>query len=184
MRLLVALLPRSRRDWGRALLAETAHADTSRRWILGGVRLVGWSWFDWMIGGNLMKTVVATLSTVNVAMGLFLMGLFVFTVDNASVVLALAVGLIIQGGYTLWYMWGAGKQSWATRVLLVGQTLALLVGAGGFLISTLNNVAQRGGDPEYGPIVVGAAIATQAAATLYFYAVRREATGSKASVGI
>lgn len=174
MKLLVALLPRSRRDWGRALLAEAAHADNSLRWMFGGIRLVGWSWFDWMIGGNLMKSVVVTLSTVNVAMGLFLMGLLIFTGSRVPVVLMLAIGLIVQGGYTLWYVSGRMKtlEPWAIRSLLVAQTVAILVGAGGFVMAILNNINPPGGDYEYGPIAVSGLIAAQAAATLYLYAIR------------
>ena len=68
MKVLGALVPRSRREWGEALLAESEHTDRSIRWMIGGLRLIVWSWFDWIFGGNLMKTVVATLSTINVAM--------------------------------------------------------------------------------------------------------------------
>ena len=175
MKVLGALVPRSRREWGEALLAESEHTDRSIRWMIGGLRLILWSWFDWIFGGNLMKTVVATLSTINVAMGLFLMGLSVFAQDIPLIVPMLAVGLTIQGGYTLWFIArrAKGLEPSSLRVLLVGQTLAALVGGYGFVITAVNNLLRPppGADPEYGPIAVGALIAAQAVATLYLYVV-------------
>ena len=176
MRFLSALLPRSRREWGEALLAESTHSDKATRWLIGSLRLIAWSWFDWIFGGNLMKTVVATLSTINVAMGIFLMGLFVFTLSDAPVALImLAVGLTIQGGYTLWYLTSFSRalEPWSLRALLAGQTIAVLVGSLGFVTTTVNTLLRPPpvADPEYGPIVVGALIAAQAVATLYVYVV-------------
>ena len=75
MKTLVALLPRSHREWGEALVAEAAYSNKPVRWAIGGIRLVAWSWLDWMIGGNLMKTVVSTLSIANIALGMFLVGI-------------------------------------------------------------------------------------------------------------
>jgi len=173
MKLFVALLPPSHREWGEALIAESSHTDKSVRWVLGGIHLMAWSWLDKVIGGNRMKTVVAILSTTNVAMGLFLMGLFLLTGNDAPVVLMLASGLVVQGGYTLWYVIDSQQRSWATHALLSGQAIALLIGTGGLAISALNNITPTSGDNEYGPIVVAAIIAAQAAATLYLYAVRR-----------
>lgn len=172
MKFLVSLLPRSRREWGRALLAESEHAEKPAIWRLGGIRLVGWSWFDWMIGGNLMKTVVTALSIVNIVLGGFLVGIFVSTGSDHAVVLLLGIGLMIQGGFTIWYLTGPRKQPWATHALLAGQTVAFLVGVGGFVISVLNNINPTGGDYEYGPIAVGGMIAVHAATTLYLYAIR------------
>jgi hypothetical protein len=170
MKLLTAFLPRSRREWGDALLAEAAYNDRSLPWLIGGLRLILWSWVDWIFGGNLMKTVVATLSTINVAMGVFLMGLFAFTENDALVVPMLAVGLTIQGGYTLWYLTRFSRplEPWSFRTLVAGQTIAVLVGGLGVVTTTVNNLlrAPPGADPEYGPIVVGALIAAQAVATL------------------
>ena len=98
--------------------------------------------------------------TINVAMGLFLMGLFVFTENNPPIVPMLAVGLTIQSGYTLWFMTrrAKGLEPSSLRVLLAGQTLAALVGGYGFVITTVNNLLRPppGADPEYGPIAVGA----------------------------
>jgi len=174
MKTLVALLPRSHREWGEALVAEAAYSNKPVRWAIGGIRLVAWSWLDWMIGGNLMKTVVSTLSIANIALGMFLVGIFVSTGNDQGVVLLLALGLMIQGGYTLWYVTGPRKQPWAIHALLSGQTVALLVGAGGFVISVLNNINPAGGDFEYGPIAVSGMIAALAAATVWTLALQND----------
>jgi len=173
MRLLVALLPPSHREWGEALAAEAAYSNKSVRWAIGGVRLVAWSWFDWMTGGNVVKAVVATTSVINLMMGVFLFGLFATTNDMPRAVPMLALGLVVQGGYTLVYLAGGlGRfEPWSIRALLAGETVALSVGTLGFATTAVNNILgyPLGPDPEYGPLTVGALIVIQAMATLIVF---------------
>jgi hypothetical protein len=120
-----------------------------------------------------MRTVLATLSVINIVFGLFLMALFLVTEDNHLPVLVLAVGLVIQGGYTVWYQSGRSgrRKPWSSRALLTGETVALLIGVGGFTIAVISNINPANADYEYGPIAVSGLIAAQAAAALYFYAI-------------
>ena len=124
-----------------------------------------------------MKTVLAALSVINGLAGFTLLGLFVVTDDNPLVVLALGVGLLIQAGYTLAYLIGVleSHEPWSLRALFAGQTVAFLVGFFGFVSSTLYNIDPPTGDHEYGPLVVGALIAGQAAVALWMFAVRHRA---------
>jgi hypothetical protein len=121
-----------------------------------------------------MKTMLATLSVINGLMGLTLLGLFLVTGDTPLVVAALGVGLLIQAGYTLAYMAGAldDLEPWSLRALLVGQTVAVLVGFFGFVASALYNVDPPAGDYEYGPLTIGALIAMQASVALWIFAVQ------------
>lgn len=121
-----------------------------------------------------MKTIAATLSAVNGVMGVLLIGLFLGSEDTPIVVLALGLGMLIQAGYTLLYLTGllGSFEPWSLRALLVGQTVALVVGVLGLASSALYNLNPPAGDYEYGPLTVGALIALQAAATLRIYATR------------
>jgi hypothetical protein len=121
-----------------------------------------------------MRTVLTTLSAINGLMGVLLIGLFFVADDTPAVVVALGIGMLVQAGYTLAYMAGllSRFESWARRPLIAGQTVALLIGSFGFISATLHNIDPPGGDPEYGPLTVGALIAFQAAVTLWMFAVR------------
>ena len=121
-----------------------------------------------------MKTVLATLSLITGSIGVFLLVMFLVASAPPAVVFALGIGMLIQAGYTLAYLSGrlAGFEPWAQRLLIAGQTMALLVGSFGFLSSILYNVAPPGGDYEYGPLTVGALIAIQAATALWMHAFR------------
>ena len=132
-----------------------------------------------------MQTVLATLCVINTVFGLFLVALFLFTQGSPILVLFLAVGLITQGGYTLWYMRVRSRsdEPWSSRILLTGETIALLIGVGGFTIAVMNNINPVNGDYEYGPIAVSGLIAAQAAAALYVYAIRIGATQIEAPEG-
>jgi hypothetical protein len=121
-----------------------------------------------------MRTVLTTLSAINGLMGVLLLGLFFVADDTPAVVVALGIGMLVQAGYTLAYMAGllSRFEPWARRALIAGQTVALLIGSFGFISATLHNIDPPGGDPEYGPLTVGALIAFQAAVTLWMFAVR------------
>lgn len=147
-RVLLAMMPTQSREWGLALLAEREELNDNRkstRWLLGAGRIVATSWFRTIVGGELMKTVLVTLSVVNGAMGLFLVGLYFLTDTSALPVIILALGLILQGGYTLVYLFGRLEriEPWSGRTLLVGETLALVLGGLIFVASGLNNIAPQ-----------------------------------------
>ncbi|MFB3049145.1 MAG: hypothetical protein ACE1Z9_03230, partial [Acidimicrobiia bacterium] len=119
------LLPPSRRDWARALLAELEEIEngpSALRWVLGGSSVVARGWIGSITGEDNMRTVLATLSVINGLMGLALLGLLLVTDDTPLVVAALGVALLIQAGYTLAYMAGAldDLEPWSLRALLVG----------------------------------------------------------------
>lgn len=169
---LVKVLPPSRRDWGEAYLSEFGAGR-------GLLRLTFTAWYLELKGGNIVKTVVRSTSVVNVIFGLFMVGLWLVTGPNPVLVPITAACIVAQGGYTLWFTSRSLSEHRpsATTILLVGETLALLVGLGGFVAAVLNN-AGGSVDPEYGPITVAGLIAAQAAATLYLYAIRdRSAVG-------
>ena len=184
-RLVIRLLPSSRRSWGDAFLAEMdemTSARTALRWLIGGSRFVVRGWLESMTGGDIVKTVLATLSVIGGVLGLFLIGLFGFTEGNPLLVLALGLGLVIQGVYTLAYMTGRLEtfEPWSLRALLAGQTIALLTGLLGFVSSALYNINPPEGDYEYGPLTVGAVITVQAVTALWVYALRNRAESVQA----
>lgn len=163
------LFPSGKREWGEALLAE--FGDEAR---LG--RLILQAWWLTIEKGDHMKTVVTTTSAVNVLFGSFMAGLFLHNGPNPPLVLITAGCMMIQGGYTLWYVANESRrlEPWSSRLLLAGQTCALLVGVGGFVEAVLNS-AGASVDPEYGPVAVAGLITAQAAAALYCYAIRGRA---------
>lgn len=129
-----------------------------------------------------MSTVVATASIVNVAMGSFLVGIYLWaTADNPVLMLVIGACLVAQGGFTIWYMSRTSNRSLlSTRILLSGETLAVLVGTGGLVGSIIQNTGITL-DPEYGPVAVSGLIAFQAAVTLYTFAVHTDRPGATAS---
>lgn len=122
-----------------------------------------------------MKTVLGTLSIINVLMGVGLLGLFALGEDVPAVVALLGVGLFIQAGYTLTYMTRSLRilEPWSLRALLAGQTAALVVGLFGLATSALYNINPPAGDHEYGPLTVGMLIALQAGVALWVFGVDR-----------
>ena len=121
-----------------------------------------------------MRTVVATTSIINVGFGVFVTGLFILTDNNPWVVLAIGLGLIVQGGYTLAYMSGRlGAEPWATRGVLAGQTVAMTVGLGAGVIGVIETLTlDTTGHPEYGPMAAAGLITLQAVSALYVYGIR------------
>lgn len=111
-----------------------------------------------------MKTVLGTLAAVNVAAAAGLAGLLIFVDDVPLLVLAIALGLLLQGGYTLAYLAGALAQfePHARQVFLIGHTLALLVGLLGAVSTVAYNINPPNGDNEYGPMTVALLILTLA----------------------
>lgn len=171
-RKILRLFPTARRGWGEAYLADFGLGP-------GLIKVFIHAWYLQLKGGNIMKTVVITSSVINVAFGLFVTGLFIFTGDNPGVVLVIGLAMIIQGTYTLAYATDrlASGEPWVTRILLSGQTVALVVGMGAGLITVIENLTIDAGEHhEYGPMAVAGLIAFQALVTLYLYAVRESLT--------
>lgn len=107
-----------------------------------------------------MRTIVATLSVVNVIAGVGLAVLYF--VDASPPVVAVASGvLVVQGLFTLALIGGAfGEHSDVARhIQLVGSTLALLVGAAGMLNGMATSLAANNTDPEYGPMTIAMLLA-------------------------
>jgi hypothetical protein len=105
---------------------------------------------------------------------MFMVGLYAIAGPNPPLLAVAALCLIAQSGYTLWFMYtrtASQLEPWPRWMLLTGQTLALLVGVGG-LVGTTIQTARMAADPEYGPIALSGLIAAQAAATVYLYAIR------------
>jgi len=183
-RILAALVPSPRREWIRAHEAELELIEGRGqrwRWTLGAFPLVGSVLVSQLrldprsfLGGTLMKTTVATLSTLNLAGGAGLAVLYVID-TSPPIVLALSVALLIQGGYTLALIAGVldSHQDTALHLQLVGSTLALVIGAVGFLIGFLANLNPPTGDPEYGPMTIAALIAAHALISLLAFTPRR-----------
>ena len=172
------LLPISQRDWPRAWVAEFEEIESisaAFRWLLGGGGVVVGGWIEAISGETIMKTVLGTLSIINVLMGAGLLGLFTLGEGVPAVVALLGVGLFIQAGYTLTYMTRSLRilEPWSLRAPLVGQTAALVVGLLGFATSALYNIDPPGGDHEYGPLTVGMLIALQAGVALWIFGVDR-----------
>jgi hypothetical protein len=168
---LLRLLPNDEREWGEAYLAEFGTGP-------GLLRVVVTAWGIQLKKGDTVKTVVATTSIVNILFGLFTIGLFLWT-DSPPIVIFLGLGLLLQGGYTLWHLTGPNRRPpWSTHLLLAGQTVALLIGVGALAIVVVNNLDPVGVDREYGPLAASGVITAQAAATLYLYAIR-ESTPSR-----
>jgi hypothetical protein len=161
----IKTLPPSRRDWGEAYLSEFGAGS-------GLLRLTFTAWYLELKGGNVVRTVVRTTSVVNVIFGLFMASLLL-SGPNPPLLAITAVCVIIQGTYTLWFASrsASAHRASARTLLLAGETVALLIGLGGFVGAFLNS-AGASVDPEYGPITVAGLITAQAAATLYLYAIR------------
>lgn len=157
-----AWFPPGRRDWAEAYTAEFGAG--------GLVRVLLAAWWLQIKGGNRMRTVLATLSVVNCLFGGFVLALFFTTGPNPPLVVILAASLIMQGGYTLWFLRSTDRPM-ARGLLLAGETVAILVGFGG-LSSIVLETASGNSHPEYGPLAVAGLITAQAAVALYEYAIK------------
>jgi len=113
-----------------------------------------------LIGGTLMRTVIATLSVINILAGAGLAVLF-FVDSSPSVVAVLSAALMVQGIFTVAVLVGAvGRHPEVTRhIQLAGSTLAFVVGSVGILTGMATNLAANNTDPEYGPTTIAMLLA-------------------------
>ena len=159
------LFPRSKREWAEAAIAESELMDHGAP-RLG--RLLVYAWYL-ALKGAAMTTVLATLSTMCVLAGLAL-GTWGLIELQARVIPLFGVGLIVQGGFTLWILMVDPEAARWRRLLVAGQTVALVVGIAGLIANTVGSLVS--GDPEYGPMLITVLIFAQAGVTLYVYALR------------
>jgi hypothetical protein len=183
-RILIALTPPPASEWLEAHAAEYASIPEHgrrRRWAFGAIPLfISTLWRQLKrqprsyLGGTLMKTIVATVSLLNLIAGLLLLVAFIVSPGGPPAMLAHAAALVVQGGYALGLLAGAYRrfQDAAVKVQLVGSTLALLVGLIGFSIGLVENSVMAGGDPEYGPMTVALLLAAHGLASLLTFGSR------------
>lgn len=134
-------------------------------------RLLVTAWYLELRGAPSVRTVVTTLSVMClVAAGLLSVVSMVSSPGPVEVPL-LASGLAIQGGYTLWFL-ARDRPALARQLLLVGETMAMLVGLGALLAGTIDNIGAV--DREYAPLAVAGLIAAHAMASLYMFAIRTD----------
>jgi hypothetical protein len=178
-----ALVPPPHREWIAAHHTELEHVDEGwrrRHWALGLIPLTGIALVAQLRsdprsfqGGTLMKTVVTTLSVLNITAGVALAVLGVVMDGTPPIVFALSAVLLIQGGYTLAYMGGLLGSRLAQVLELTGSTLALVVGGVASVGAAIANIDAVGGDPEYAPMAVAMLIAAHGLASLVAFAGRR-----------
>lgn len=162
---LLSMFPTGKQEWADAMVDEDAGVMTVIRVLIA-------AWYMSLKGGPIVRTVMTTLSGVNVIAGLSIATMWALMDDTPLIALGLGLALTVQGGYTLWYSFSGSASKSAGRLMIVGETLAFLVGGGGLLVATVNGIGAV--DPEYGPMMVSGLIAAHAAAALYMYAVRDE----------
>ncbi len=167
-RALAALVPEPRNQWvlGHAAELETIdRASERRRWRLGLVPLFIHALVSQLVhdpksflGGALLRTAAAASSAINIAASIGLAA--VYYVEPIGLVLALALVLALQGGYTAAHLAGVfrTKRSAARLLQLAGSAAAFVVGTIG-LTMRLGADLTPGGDPEYGPTTVALLIA-------------------------
>ena len=176
------LVPEEHRSWIEWYAAEIQAIGSDReavRWVLGAVPVISRSLLAAVVrdplsfvGGALIKTVVATLGVVALIGGLALAGMFAFASGVPVVVLVLAAALMVQGGYVLAYLNGALRrfEPFARYLLLIGSTLAALVGFAAFAQAVVFNVRAANPDPEFGPMTVALVITAVGLVSLLAFA--------------
>lgn len=186
-RLLASALPVPRKDWIRAHEAELATIEGRRdriRWMLGVIPL--WTVTlghqlthepSTIIGGTLMRSVVATLSVVNIAAGVGLGALYLLD-TNPPIVAALSAVLLVQGVFTMVLIAG-GFDRYRVRarhLQLVGSTLALVVGMVGVLNGLVTNLAAGNVDQEGGPLTIALLLGIHGCFSILAFAREQETT--------
>ena len=116
-RILARMVPSPRCTWLLAHEAELAAIQGRLqrwRWNLGLVPIFGRALVSQLrhdprsyIGGALSKTVVATLSILNLALGIGMVVLYVSETDPPLFLIVLILALLVQGSYSLATVFGA-----------------------------------------------------------------------------
>ncbi len=122
-----------------------------------------------------MKTIIATLSILNIAAAVGLAVLYATDTDPPRVILALSLALLIQGSYTLALIFGAfrSRDDTARHLQLAGSTVALIVGTVGFVNGFLANIDPVNNDPEYGPMTIAFLVAAHGLTSLLAFTSQR-----------
>ncbi len=183
--ILFAVVPCPRNEWISAHHAELEYVEgrwQRRRWALGLVLLTGSALASQLrhdastfLGGVFMKTIVATLSILNLVAGVGLVVLYIIETSPPLVVLILSGALVIQSGFTMALLLGAfgSHQDTGRHLQLAGSSLALIVGTVGFVTGFLANINPANNDPEYGPMTIALLIAAHGMASLLAFAPHR-----------
>lgn len=180
---LARIVPPPRCDWIRAHAAEYDRVEgrSNRvRWAFGLVPLTGFALASQLrreprsfVGGVLTRTIVATLSAIGLIAGF---GLAVLSFNDSEarwVVLLLATALLVQSTFPL--VFKLVRSDTARRLVLVGSTLALVVGLAAFGAGLVSNIEPVNDDPEYGPMTIALLIASHGLASLLAFTGRRRA---------
>ncbi len=172
------LFPRGKREWGEAYLADSGDGR-------GFVRVVAYAWYL-TIRRHPVKTIVITTSVLSAATGIYLAALLraavVASPDDrllfARMIALFAVGLVLQGGYTLLYMTGklSSVEPLSRGFLFAGEALAILLVLSGVGVWDLEHFGALTTHWVYGPKAVRALIVAQAVFTLYHFTVGQERT--------
>jgi hypothetical protein len=108
-------------------------------------------------------------SIANVGGGLVLIGTWATMWQRVPIiVLAIGGSLLIQGGYTIFYLRGdlARWGDLATGALFAGESLSAVVGAGGMIQGILHNI--NNADMEMAPVLAGLLMLVQALLALLY----------------
>jgi hypothetical protein len=105
----------------------------------------------------------------NCAGGLVLIATWVSMWEHVPIiVLFIGASLLIQGGYTIFYLHG-DLDPWgdiATGALFAGEGLSACIGAGGLLLGIMHNMNHA--DQEMAPVLAGFLMLAQALLTLVY----------------
>jgi hypothetical protein len=185
-RLLAPLVPPPGRDWVLAHEAEMDQLTGRRRrwrWALGVLPIAGRALAGQLrrhprsfLGGALVKTVLVTLSLVDLAAGIGLVVLVVTPTGTPGPVVLPGLVLLVQGGYTLGVATGRLHADWALRLQITGSTLALLVGAAAVIAGAVQNVHPVNGDPEFAPMTIALLLALHGLVSLLAFVPTRTVT--------
>jgi hypothetical protein len=188
-RLLASLIPGKRSEWVLAHGAELeAIGDpaTRRRWLAGLPAVFARAIVAQLVGdplsfrgGTLMRTVLATLSVIEVAGGAALL-VFAALTDPVGPGTFAAV-LLVQGGYTLALLSGALRrvEAPARHLQLAGSAAALFVGLAGFVAGFARNIDPANADPEFAPMTVLLLVALHGLASIATFASPPTAAGRR-----
>jgi hypothetical protein len=121
-----------------------------------------------------MKTIVATLSGLDLVAAAGLLVLWIRDTDQPWSLLVFAVVLVLQGGYTLAMLANVfGDSTQARQLLIVGATVSVIAGVAAFATGVIANLVAA--DHEYGPMTIALLIGAHGIASLLAFAGQRPA---------